>query len=48
MYVNGRKSITSRTYPTRADADGLALLAASGDRIVTLKVWAMGSTVKRI
>lgn len=46
-YVNGRKSITSRTYPTRADADGLALLAASGDRIVTLKVWAMGSTVKR-
>lgn len=46
-YVNDRKSITSRTYPTRTDADGLALLAAPGDRIVTLRVWAMGSTVKR-
>jgi sucrose-6-phosphate hydrolase SacC (GH32 family) len=45
-YVNERKSLTSRTYPTRADADGLALLAAPGDRVVSLKVWAMGATVK--
>jgi sucrose-6-phosphate hydrolase SacC (GH32 family) len=42
-YVNGRRSLTSRTYPTRSDADGLALLAEPGDRIVSLKVWAMGS-----
>ncbi|USX12155.1 GH32 C-terminal domain-containing protein [Oxalobacteraceae bacterium OTU3CAMAD1] len=45
-YVNERKSLTSRTYPTRVDADGLALLAAPGDRVVSLKVWAMGATVK--
>jgi sucrose-6-phosphate hydrolase SacC (GH32 family) len=46
-YVNERKSLTSRTYPTRHDADGLALLAAPGDRIISLKVWAMSSTAKR-
>jgi sucrose-6-phosphate hydrolase SacC (GH32 family) len=45
-YVNERRSLTSRTYPSRADADGLALLAAPGDRVVSLKVWAMGATVK--
>lgn len=45
-YVNERKSLTSRAYPTRADADGLALLAAPGDRIVSLKVWTMAATVK--
>jgi sucrose-6-phosphate hydrolase SacC (GH32 family) len=46
-YVNERKSLTSRAYPTRADADGLALLAAPGDRVVSLKVWAMAPTTKR-
>jgi sucrose-6-phosphate hydrolase SacC (GH32 family) len=46
-YVNERKSLTSRTYPSRRDADGLALLADPGDRIVSLKVWAMDSTAKR-
>ena len=46
-YLNERKSLTSRTYPTRADADGLALLAAPGDHIVSLKVWVMDSTDKR-
>lgn len=45
-YVNQRKSLTSRIYPARADADGLALLAEPGDRVVSLKVWAMGSTEK--
>lgn len=45
-YVNERKSLTSRIYPTRADADGLALLAAAGDRIVSLKVWAMAAAEK--
>ena len=46
-YVNERNSLTSRIYPTRADADGLALLAQAGDRIVSLRVWAMGMTEKR-
>ncbi len=46
-YVNDRKSLTSRTYPTRRDADGVALLAAPGDRIVSLQVWAMTGTAKR-
>lgn len=40
-YVNERKSLTSRVYPTRRDADGLGLLALPGDRIVSLKVWAL-------
>jgi sucrose-6-phosphate hydrolase SacC (GH32 family) len=46
-YVNERKSLTSRIYPARSDADGLALLAAAGDRISSLKVWSMGSKDKR-
>jgi sucrose-6-phosphate hydrolase SacC (GH32 family) len=46
-YVNERKSLTSRIYPTRRDADGVALLAQAGDRIVSLKVWTMGMTEKR-
>ncbi|USX24681.1 GH32 C-terminal domain-containing protein [Oxalobacteraceae bacterium OTU3CINTB1] len=45
-YVNERKSLTSRAYPSREDADGLALLAAPGDRVVSLKVWAMGAALK--
>jgi sucrose-6-phosphate hydrolase SacC (GH32 family) len=44
-YVNERRSLTSRTYPTRNDAQGLALLAQPGDRIVSLKVWAMNPAV---
>jgi sucrose-6-phosphate hydrolase SacC (GH32 family) len=41
-YVNERKSLTSRIYAERADADGLALLAEPGDRVVSLRIWAMG------
>lgn len=40
-YLNGRKSLTSRVYPSRLDATGLALLAGAEDRIVSLKVWRM-------
>lgn len=40
-YLNGRKSLTSRVYPTRLDATGLGLLAAADDRVVSLKVWRM-------
>lgn len=46
-YVNERKCLTSRIYTTRRDADGLGLLAEAGDRIVSLKAWAMGMTEKR-
>jgi sucrose-6-phosphate hydrolase SacC (GH32 family) len=42
-YVNERKSLTSRVYPTRLDAKGLGLLALPGDHVVTLKVWEMGA-----
>ncbi|NVM79658.1 sucrose-6-phosphate hydrolase SacC (GH32 family) [Duganella sp. SG902] len=45
-YVNERKSLTSRIYATRRDADGLGLLAEPGDRVVSLKVWAMRGTAK--
>ena len=41
-YVNERKSITSRLYPSRPDATALGLVAAPGDRVVRLKVWRMG------
>ncbi|MYM21953.1 glycoside hydrolase [Duganella sp. FT135W] len=46
-YANERNSLTSRIYPSRRDADGLGLLAQTGDRIISLKVWAMGSQEKR-
>lgn len=42
-YVNERKSLTSRVFPTRLDATGLALMAAPGDRVRSLKVWRMGT-----
>jgi sucrose-6-phosphate hydrolase SacC (GH32 family) len=42
-YLNERKSITSRMYPSRPDATGLGLIAAPGDRVVSLKVWRMGT-----
>ncbi|WP_306392213.1 GH32 C-terminal domain-containing protein [Telluria beijingensis] len=42
-YLNERKSITSRVYPSRLDATGLALISAPGDRIVKLRVWRMGA-----
>jgi len=38
-YVNDRRSLTSRAYPTRADALGFDLLAAAGDRVLSLTVW---------
>lgn len=46
-YVNERKSLTSRIYPARRDADGLRLLAPADDRVVSLKVWTMNAAEKR-
>ncbi|MFC5458773.1 GH32 C-terminal domain-containing protein [Massilia niabensis] len=43
-YLNERKSLTSRVFPTRLDATGLALIAAPADRVVRLKVWRMGAS----
>lgn len=43
-YLNERKSLTSRVYPSRLDATGLALNAAPDDRIVKLRVWRMGAS----
>jgi sucrose-6-phosphate hydrolase SacC (GH32 family) len=42
-YLNERKSITSRMYPSRPDATGLGLIAAPADRVVRLRVWRMGA-----
>ena len=38
-YVNERKSLTSRVFPARLDSLGLDLLAAPGDKVLSLKVW---------
>ncbi|QGZ38274.1 beta-fructofuranosidase [Pseudoduganella flava] len=46
-YVNERKSLTSRVYPSRDDALGLGLLALPGDRVVSLKVWPMQPSAGR-
>lgn len=43
-YLNERKSLTSRVFPARLDATGLALIAAPADRVVKLKVWRMGAS----
>lgn len=42
-YLNERKSISSRMYPSRPDATGLGLITAPGDRVVRLRVWRMGA-----
>jgi len=42
-YLNDRKSLTSRTFPSRLDATGLGLLAAPSDRVVALRVWRLGT-----
>ncbi|MET0982689.1 MAG: GH32 C-terminal domain-containing protein [Telluria sp.] len=43
-YLNERKSLTSRVFPTRLDATGLDLIVAPGDRVLKLKVWRMGAS----
>ncbi|NHC40528.1 glycoside hydrolase [Bacillus sp. MM2020_1] len=43
-YANGKKSITSRVYPTLSDALGLELWSNGGNaKVVSMKVWEMGS-----
>ncbi|WP_238590776.1 GH32 C-terminal domain-containing protein [Paenibacillus beijingensis] len=45
-YLNGLKSLTTRAYPTRGDANGLQLWANADSNTVTVKslqVWAMNS-----
>ncbi|SHR25143.1 Levanase precursor [Mycobacteroides abscessus subsp. abscessus] len=43
-YANGQKSITTRAYPTKADALGLELWSKNGKaNIVSMKVYEMGS-----
>ncbi|UJF36452.1 GH32 C-terminal domain-containing protein [Paenibacillus hexagrammi] len=43
-YANGKKSITSRIYPTRGDAMNVSLWSDGGDiDIQSLKVWKMNS-----
>nr|WP_255570283.1 GH32 C-terminal domain-containing protein [Cohnella sp. CFH 77786] len=40
-YANGLKSLTTRTYPSRIDADGIRLFADGDLRIESLRVWSM-------
>lgn len=42
LFANGRRCLTGRVYPTRADATGLSL-AADGPARVDLDVWELGS-----
>lgn len=42
-YLNERKSLTSRVFPTRLDATGIGLIAAPADRVIRLRVWRMGA-----
>lgn len=43
LYVNELKSLTTRSYPTREDANGLLLCANGGLHIKSLKIWKMKS-----
>ena len=43
IYANGRLSMTSRIYPTRADAQGLRLLAIGGSATAQVSLWNIGS-----
>ncbi|MFF2596788.1 GH32 C-terminal domain-containing protein [Priestia megaterium] len=43
-YANGKKSITTRAYPTRSDALGIKLWSKNGTaKIKSMKVWEMDS-----
>ena len=40
VFANGRFALTARIYPTRADSDGIRLLAEGGDALVeSFNVW---------
>ncbi|MEK0316166.1 GH32 C-terminal domain-containing protein [Cohnella sp. 56] len=41
-YFNGRQSVTTRTYPSRTDADRLLLYAEDGAVVDRLTVWRLG------
>lgn len=43
IYANDRLTMTSRIYPSRADAQGLRLVAQGGSATVQARVWRMGS-----
>jgi beta-fructofuranosidase len=44
VYANGRATLSTRVYPTRADALGLALFATDGvARLRTLEAWPMAA-----
>lgn len=40
-YANGLKSLTTRTYPSRIDADGIRLFADGDIQIKSLRIWSM-------
>jgi len=41
VYANGLKSLTTRAYPSRMDANGLLLWADGGLRILSMNIWEM-------
>lgn len=43
-YLNERKSLTSRAYPARQDANGVGLLGAPADRVVALNIWELAAS----
>ncbi len=43
IYANDRLSMTSRIYPSRADAQGLRLQAQGGSATAQVAIWRMGS-----
>ncbi|MGO4548530.1 GH32 C-terminal domain-containing protein [Paenibacillus sp. 2TAB23] len=40
-YANGLKSLTTRTYPSRIDADGIRLFSDEDIQIKSLRIWSM-------
>ncbi|WP_277554929.1 GH32 C-terminal domain-containing protein [Halobaculum limi] len=44
VFANERHCLTTRVYPTRADADRVSVFAEGGDAEVNLDVWAMEGT----
>lgn len=41
-YVNGKQSVTTRTYPARDDADGLRIFYVGDVTVRSMEVWEMG------
>ncbi|AJY74053.1 GH32 C-terminal domain-containing protein [Paenibacillus beijingensis] len=47
-YANGLTSLTTRTYPSRTDADGIRLFADGNVEVESIRIWSMGPVFRAV